>query len=38
VVRELDFDLGYPRGPARRVVFDNASTSNLLDNGVSKRP
>ena len=30
---ELDFDLGYPRGPARRVVLGDGSLSNLLDNG-----
>jgi hypothetical protein len=30
---ELDFDLGYPLGPARRVVSGDASPSNLLDNG-----
>ena len=30
---ELEFDLGYPLGPARRVALGDASPSNLLDNG-----
>jgi hypothetical protein len=31
---ELDFDLGYPTGPATRVAVAGAAPTNLLDNGI----
>jgi uncharacterized protein (TIGR03437 family) len=35
---ELDFKLGYPLGPAKRVAIAGVSTANLVDNGGFEQP
>ncbi len=35
---ELDFDLGYPAGPAVRVPLGEASSRNLIENGGFEQP
>ena len=35
---ELDFDLGYPLGPAQRLTLPGTSSANLLSNGGFESP